>query len=101
MCRSMGLRRCPPDLCGRHEDRIDAVLDGLAQAGIRSVLALRATCPKGMSFPGEEHFRYAAELIAAIRSRGAFCVGAACIRRTPESPRPGYRSGLSAPQAGC
>lgn len=53
-------------------DQIDAVLDGLAQAGIRSVLALRGDLPEGMSFPGEEHFRYAAELIAAIRSRGAF-----------------------------
>lgn len=69
---------------GDTRDQIDAVLDGLAQAGIRNVLALRGDLPEGMSFPGEEHFRYAAELIAAIRSRGAFCVGAACY---PEDTR--------------
>lgn len=40
-----------------------------------------------MNFPGEEHFRYAAELIAAIRRRGSFCVGAACYPEGhPESP---------------
>ena len=67
--------------------KVDAALDGLAQAGIRNVLALRGDLPEGMSFPGEEHFRYAAELIAAIRSRGAFCVGAACYPEGhPESP---------------
>lgn len=72
---------------GDTRDQIDAVLDGLAQAGIRNVLALRGDLPEGMSFPGEEHFRYAAELIAAIRSRGAFCVGAACYPEGhPESP---------------
>ena len=72
---------------GDTRDQIDAVLDGLAQAGIRSVLALRGDLPEGMSFPGEEHFRYAAELIAAIRSRGAICVGAACYPEGhPESP---------------
>lgn len=48
---------------GDTRDQIDAVLDGLAQAGIRNVLALRGDLPEGMSFPGEEHFRYAAELI--------------------------------------
>lgn len=43
--------------------------------------------PEGMNFPGEEHFRYAAELIAAIRRRGSFCVGAACYPEGhPESP---------------
>ena len=72
---------------GDTRDQIAAVLDGLAQAGIRNVLSLRGDLPEGMSFPGEEHFRYAAELIAAIRSRGAFCVGAACYPEGhPESP---------------
>ena len=72
---------------GDTRDKVDAALDGLAQAGIRNVLALRGDLPEGMSFPGEEHFRYAAELIAAIRKRGAFCVGAACYPEGhPESP---------------
>ena len=72
---------------GDTRDKVDAALDGLAQAGIRNVLALRGDLPEGMSFPGAEHFRYAAELIAAIRKRGQFCVGAACYpERHPESP---------------
>lgn len=37
---------------GDTRDQIDAVLDGLAQAGIRNVLALRGDLPEGMSFPG-------------------------------------------------
>lgn len=72
---------------GDTRDKVDAALDGLAQAGIRNVLALRGDLPEGMSFPGAEHFRYAAELIAAIRKRGQFCVGAACYPEGhPESP---------------
>lgn len=72
---------------GDTRGKVDAALDGLAQAGIRNILALRGDLPEGMAFPGEEHFRYAAELIGAIKRRGAFCVGAACYPEGhPESP---------------
>ena len=63
------------------------VLDALEAAGIKNVLALRGDLPEGMDFPTGEHFRYAAELIAAIKKRGGFCVGAACYPEGhPEAP---------------
>ena len=74
---------------GDTRDKVDAALDGLAQAGIQNVLALRGDLPEGMRFPGEEHFRYAAELIAAIRKRGEFCVGAACYPEGHPNPPTG------------
>lgn len=57
---------------------VDNVLDGLEAAGVKNVLALRGDIPEGCTFPEDDHFQYANELIAAIKKRGGFCVGAAC-----------------------
>ena len=69
------------------KSKIAAVLDDLEAAGIANVLALRGDIPEGQSFPGDDHFRYADELIAAIKARGGFCIGAACYPEGhPEAP---------------
>lgn len=58
--------------------KIDTVLDGLAQAGVSNVLALRGDIPEGSGFPDGDHFEHAAELVSYVKKRGDFCVGAAC-----------------------
>ena len=66
-----------------------ALLDDLARAGIRNVLALRGDPPKGMaSFePPPGGFAYATELIAMLRRNYDFCIGAECYpEKHPESP---------------
>ena len=53
----------------------------LRAAGIENLLALRGDIPQDASFPSPEHYHYASELIAHIRSLpgGAdLCIGAAC-----------------------
>lgn len=66
---------------------VEGVLDALESEGIENVLALRGDIPEGLSFPTGDHFRYAAELIEAIKRRGGFCVGAACYPEGhPEAP---------------
>jgi methylenetetrahydrofolate reductase (NADPH) len=67
---------------GASRDELAAVLDELAEAGIRNVMALRGDPPRGeTSFtPHPQGFRYASELVAFIRSepgRWPFCLGAA------------------------
>ncbi len=69
---------------------IDAVLNGLAAAGVNNVLALRGDIPQGASFPSGEHFAHAAQLVRYVKKRGGFCVGAACY---PEGhPEAGNRA---------
>ncbi len=67
---------------GASRDEIAAVLDELAQAGVRNVMALRGDPPRGETTftPHPEGFRYASELVAFIRAqpeRWSFCLGAA------------------------
>ncbi len=70
--------------------KIGDVLDGLEAAGVGNVLALRGDIPEGASFPQGDHFEYAAELVAYVKKRGGFCVGAACY---PEGhPEAGNRA---------
>ncbi|MCL2070215.1 MAG: methylenetetrahydrofolate reductase [Treponema sp.] len=63
---------------GTRKEDISAVLDDYANKGIGNVLALRGDLPKGTTRPTEGHYVYASELVAAIKERGGFCVGAAC-----------------------
>lgn len=65
---------------GATRDELTATVDKLGELGIENILALRGDPPKG-----EENFRpvdgglsYASDLVALIRERGPFCVGAAC-----------------------
>ena len=70
--------------------RVNDVLDALAQSGVTNVLALRGDIPEGASFPDGDHFEHAAQLVAYIKKRGDFCVGAACY---PEGhPEAGNRA---------
>jgi methylenetetrahydrofolate reductase (NADPH) len=76
---------------GATRDELAAVLDELAAAGVENVLALRGDPPKGSErFEATRGgFRYATELVAFIRERGDFCVGAACYPEVhPESSAP-------------
>ncbi len=54
------------------------MLDQLAENKIENILALRGDIPKDHPFPIEGGYRYAYELIEEIKSRGDFCIGAAC-----------------------
>jgi len=74
---------------GAKRDELAEVLDGLADAGVHNVLALRGDPPKGEeTFQATEGgFQYANELVSFIKERGDFCVGAACYPEVhPESP---------------
>ncbi len=67
---------------GSSRDEIAAVLDELAEAGVRNVMALRGDPPRGETVftPHPDGFRYASELVEFIRSqpqRWGFCLGAA------------------------
>ena len=57
---------------------VHKVIDELKEQGIENVLALRGDIPQDSEFPLPNHYRYASELIEDIRSRGDFCIGAAC-----------------------
>ena len=53
----------------------------LRSAGIENILALRGDIPQDTSFPSPEHYHYANELVAHIRSLPGgqdLCIGAAC-----------------------
>ena len=66
---------------GASTEELCAVLDGIAAAGIDNVLALRGDPPQGETTwrPHPRGLRYSAELVALIRSRYPFAVGAACF----------------------
>ena len=74
----LGMRSVAHLTCvGHTQDEIGAILDGLWDAGIRNVLALRGDPPKGQSTftPTEGGFAYASELIAYIAERNpGFCI---------------------------
>ena len=70
--------------------KIDEVLADLQTAGVYNVLALRGDIPEGATFPGGDHFEHASELVSYLKTRGEFCVGAACY---PEGhPEAGTRA---------
>lgn len=53
------------------------VLSDLKARGVRNVLALRGDLPENFA-PDDDHYRYASELVSAVREFGGFTVGAAC-----------------------
>ena len=74
---------------GATRDELASVLDSLGEADVRNVLALRGDPPKGeQTFVATDGgFGYANELVAFIKERGDFCVGAACYPEVhPEAP---------------
>ncbi|MBV9005005.1 MAG: methylenetetrahydrofolate reductase, partial [Solirubrobacterales bacterium] len=70
-------------------EELSTILDGIAEAGIENVLALRGDPPRGETewkpHPGGLH--YSTELAALITGRYPFSVGAACFPEIhPEAP---------------
>ncbi len=65
---------------GATEGELSQVLDELEAGNVENVLALRGDPPLGADrfqrVPGG--FAYASELVAMVKARGRFCVGAAC-----------------------
>lgn len=60
------------------KEMVHNVIDQLKEEGIENILALRGDIPDNTEFPLPNHYRYANELIEDIKSRGDFCIGAAC-----------------------
>ncbi len=60
------------------KEEVAQVIENLKEKGIENILALRGDIPKDLDFPVPGHYHYASELIADIKSRGDFCIGAAC-----------------------
>lgn len=58
--------------------RVHALLDEMQNAGVHNVLAMRGDLPRDPDVVPSKDYRYAADLIADIRERGGFCIGAAC-----------------------
>ncbi len=74
---------------GTTREELQAILDGIAAAGVDNVLALRGDPPKGESewraHPGGLH--YSTELAALISDGYPFAIGAACFPEVhPEAP---------------
>lgn len=88
--RELGIEPMAHLTCvGATRDELARVLDQLADNDIHNVLALRGDPPQG-----QQKFevvagglRHASELVAFVRDRGPFCVGAACYPEVhPEAP---------------
>lgn len=60
------------------KEEVRQVIENLKQLEIENILALRGDIVPGMTFPSEERFHYAYELVEEIRKHGDFCIGAAC-----------------------
>ncbi len=60
------------------KEEVQEVIRNLKELGIENILALRGDIPNGMTFPTEDRYHYAYELVEAIRKSGEFCIGAAC-----------------------
>ncbi len=74
---------------GSSRDELREMLDGIADAGIDNVLALRGDAARGETEwrPHPQGLRYSTELAALIRDSYPFCIGAACFPEVhPEAP---------------
>lgn len=60
------------------KEEVNGVLKEIKQNGIENILALRGDIPADSKFPIPGQYRYAYELIQEIKSKGDFCIGAAC-----------------------
>ncbi|MDQ6805463.1 MAG: methylenetetrahydrofolate reductase [NAD(P)H] [Actinomycetota bacterium] len=66
---------------GASREELCAILDGLREAGIENVLALRGDPPRGETDwkPHPGGLQYSTELAALISDAYPFCIGAACF----------------------
>ena len=60
------------------KEAVRQVIENLKQLEIENILALRGDIVPGMTFPSEDRFHYAYELVEEIKKHGDFCIGAAC-----------------------
>ena len=60
------------------KEEVHRVVEDIKANGIQNILALRGDIPKDAAFPMPGHYKYACELIEDIKTRGDFCIGAAC-----------------------
>ena len=60
------------------KEEVRYVIENLKSLGIENILALRGDIPANMTFPDENRFQYASELVREIKKHGDFCIGAAC-----------------------
>ena len=60
------------------KDEVHRVVEDIKANGIQNILALRGDIPQDAAFPMPGHYKYACELIEDIKTRGDFCIGAAC-----------------------
>ena len=60
------------------KEEVRQVIENLKQLEIENILDLRGDIVPGMTFPSEERFHYAYELVEEIKKHGDFCIGAAC-----------------------
>ena len=59
-------------------EEVNATLDGLDQAGVHNVLALRGDIPPERRGEVNKPFTYASDLISHVKDRGTYSVGGAC-----------------------
>lgn len=79
--RDLGIEPMAHLTCvGATRDELARTIDQLGELEIHNILALRGDPPQGQTeFQAPEGgLRHASELVAFIRERGPFCVGAAC-----------------------
>jgi len=88
--REIGLETMAHLPCtGFRPPEVDEILGRLEAGGVHNVLALRGDPPRDDPdfVPPDDGFRYANELVAHIRRRGGFTIGAACCpEKHPEAP---------------
>lgn len=60
------------------KEEVHRVIEDLKEKGIENILALRGDIPAGASFPGEDQYQHASDLVQEIKRQGDFCIGAAC-----------------------
>jgi len=74
---------------GSTREDLIRIIDGLGDAGVENILALRGDPPKGETafVPVPNGLRSASELVALVKDRGNFSVGGACYPEVhPEAP---------------
>ena len=60
------------------KEEVRQVIENLKELEIENILALRGDIVPGMTFPSEDRFHYAYELVEEIKKHGDFCIGASC-----------------------
>lgn len=67
-------------------DKVRHVVQEMKKTGVENILALRGDIPEGFTFPDEQYFEHAYQLVNEIKSMGDFCIGGACYPEVhPES----------------